>query len=91
MGWIAWIILGGIAGAIARWIMPGQGPGGFVVTILIGIAGGLGGGQGQCLVHRVSMQGLSAAQHRRQRLDRHPHDVDLRLLGCQADTCCLRM
>lgn len=37
MGWFAWIILGGIAGAIAKWIMPGEGPGGFIVTILIGI------------------------------------------------------
>ncbi|MEJ2316590.1 MAG: GlsB/YeaQ/YmgE family stress response membrane protein [Gammaproteobacteria bacterium] len=44
MGWIAWIILGGIAGAIAKWIMPGEGPGGFFVTILIGIAGGAVGG-----------------------------------------------
>ncbi len=44
MGWFAWIILGGIAGAIAKWIMPGDGPGGFIVTILIGIAGGMVGG-----------------------------------------------
>jgi len=44
MGWFAWIILGGIAGAIAKWIMPGEGPGGFIVTILIGIAGGMVGG-----------------------------------------------
>jgi uncharacterized membrane protein YeaQ/YmgE (transglycosylase-associated protein family) len=44
MGWFAWIILGGIAGAIAKWIMPGDGPGGLIVTILIGIAGGLVGG-----------------------------------------------
>lgn len=44
MGWFAWIILGGIAGAIAKWIMPGEGPGGFIVTILIGIAGGMIGG-----------------------------------------------
>jgi uncharacterized membrane protein YeaQ/YmgE (transglycosylase-associated protein family) len=44
MGWFAWIILGGIAGAIAKWIMPGEGPGGFIVTILIGIGGGVIGG-----------------------------------------------
>jgi uncharacterized membrane protein YeaQ/YmgE (transglycosylase-associated protein family) len=44
MGSIAWIILGGIAGAIAKWIMPGEGPGGFIVTILIGIGGGVVGG-----------------------------------------------
>ena len=44
MGWFAWIILGGIAGALAKWIMPGDDPGGIFVTILIGIAGGVLGG-----------------------------------------------
>ena len=44
MGWFAWIIMGGIAGALAKWIMPGDDPGGIFVTILIGIAGGLLGG-----------------------------------------------
>lgn len=44
MGWLSWIILGGIAGALAKWIMPGRDPGGIIVTILIGIAGGLLGG-----------------------------------------------
>ncbi len=44
MGWFSWIILGGIAGALAKWIMPGEDPGGIFVTILIGIVGGLLGG-----------------------------------------------
>jgi uncharacterized membrane protein YeaQ/YmgE (transglycosylase-associated protein family) len=44
MGWISWIILGGIAGALAKWILPGEDPGGIIVTILIGIGGGLLGG-----------------------------------------------
>ena len=44
MGWFSWIILGGIAGALAKWIMPGNDPGGIFVTIIIGIAGGLLGG-----------------------------------------------
>lgn len=44
MGWFAWIILGGVAGALAKWIMPGTDPGGFIITIIIGIAGGLLGG-----------------------------------------------
>lgn len=39
MGIIAWIILGLIAGAIAKAIMPGDDPGGIIVTILIGIVG----------------------------------------------------
>ena len=33
-----------IAGALAKWIMPGKDPGGIIITILIGIAGGLLGG-----------------------------------------------
>ncbi len=44
MGLLTWIILGAIAGAIAKWIMPGDDPGGFIVTILLGIAGALIGG-----------------------------------------------
>jgi uncharacterized membrane protein YeaQ/YmgE (transglycosylase-associated protein family) len=44
MGWFSWIIMGGIAGALAKWIMPGDDPGGIFVTILIGIAGGFLGG-----------------------------------------------
>ena len=44
MGVIAWIIIGGIAGALAKLIMPGDDPGGIIVTILIGIAGAFVGG-----------------------------------------------
>lgn len=44
MGIILWIIFGLIAGAIAKFIMPGDDPGGFIVTILIGIAGAVVGG-----------------------------------------------
>jgi uncharacterized membrane protein YeaQ/YmgE (transglycosylase-associated protein family) len=33
------IIIGGIAGAIARFLMPGRDPGGIIITILLGIAG----------------------------------------------------
>ena len=44
MGIIAWIIIGGIAGALAKLIMPGDDPGGIIVTILIGIVGAFLGG-----------------------------------------------
>ncbi len=44
MGIITWIVLGLIVGVLAKWIMPGKDPGGFIVTILIGIAGALIGG-----------------------------------------------
>jgi uncharacterized membrane protein YeaQ/YmgE (transglycosylase-associated protein family) len=44
MGIIAFIILGLLAGAIAKAILPGDDPGGFIVTTLIGVAGALIGG-----------------------------------------------
>lgn len=44
MGIISWIVLGLIAGFIAKLIMPGDDPGGFVVTAIIGIVGGVVGG-----------------------------------------------
>lgn len=44
MGILAWIVFGLIAGAVAKLIMPGDDPGGFFITILIGIVGALVGG-----------------------------------------------
>ncbi|WP_136248106.1 GlsB/YeaQ/YmgE family stress response membrane protein [Halomonas borealis] len=44
MGFLSWILFGLIAGILAKWIMPGKDPGGFIVTILIGIAGAFVGG-----------------------------------------------
>ena len=44
MGIIGWIVLGLIAGAIAKAIMPGDDPGGIIVTMLIGIVGAIVGG-----------------------------------------------
>ncbi|SPJ34412.1 GlsB/YeaQ/YmgE family stress response membrane protein [Kushneria phyllosphaerae] len=44
MGIIAWIIFGLIAGAIAKFLMPGKDPGGFIITIIIGILGAVVGG-----------------------------------------------
>ncbi|MEU8699971.1 GlsB/YeaQ/YmgE family stress response membrane protein [Streptomyces sp. NPDC048680] len=44
MGIIAWIIIGLAAGLIAKALMPGKDPGGIIITMLIGIAGGLLGG-----------------------------------------------
>ena len=39
VGFLWAIIIGFVAGALAKLIMPGKGPGGFVITILLGIAG----------------------------------------------------
>ncbi|MBA2490385.1 MAG: GlsB/YeaQ/YmgE family stress response membrane protein [Gammaproteobacteria bacterium] len=44
MGILIWIIFGLIAGVIAKLIMPGKDPGGFIITILLGVAGALVGG-----------------------------------------------
>ena len=44
MNYLAWAIFGLIAGALAKLIMPGDDPGGCLVTIVIGIAGALVGG-----------------------------------------------
>jgi len=44
MGILSWIIVGLIAGVLAKWIMPGRDPGGIIVTILIGIVGAVIGG-----------------------------------------------
>ena len=43
-GVIGWIIFGLIVGAVAKLLMPGRDPGGFIVTMLLGIAGALVGG-----------------------------------------------
>ncbi|WP_034271675.1 GlsB/YeaQ/YmgE family stress response membrane protein [Haloechinothrix halophila] len=50
MGILGWIVLGLVAGAIAKMLMPGKDPGGCIITMLIGVAGAfLGGWIGQTL------------------------------------------
>ena len=44
MGIVTWIVLGLVAGLLAKIVMPGKDPGGIIVTILLGIAGPLDGG-----------------------------------------------
>jgi uncharacterized membrane protein YeaQ/YmgE (transglycosylase-associated protein family) len=55
MGIIGWIVIGLIAGAIARWLMPGPDPMGWLGTIVLGIVGSLVGGT---LLNLVSGGGL---------------------------------
>jgi uncharacterized membrane protein YeaQ/YmgE (transglycosylase-associated protein family) len=40
-GILAWIVIGLVAGGIAKLLMPGRDPGGCIITILLGIAGAL--------------------------------------------------
>jgi uncharacterized membrane protein YeaQ/YmgE (transglycosylase-associated protein family) len=44
MGILSWVVLGLVAGLLARLLMPGKGPAGLIVTMLLGIAGALVGG-----------------------------------------------
>ncbi len=44
MGLLSWTALGLIAGILAKMLIPGRDPGGFIVTILIGVAGAMLGG-----------------------------------------------
>ncbi len=44
MGIIGWILLGLVAGVIAKAILPGDDPGGIIVTIILGVVGALLGG-----------------------------------------------
>lgn len=44
MGILLWIIFGIIVGAIARWIVPGEGPGGILGDLIVGIIGAVIGG-----------------------------------------------
>ncbi len=43
-GILGWIVFGLVVGAVAKLLMPGRDPGGFIITILIGIAGSVAGG-----------------------------------------------
>ncbi len=42
--WLSWVLLGLIAGALAKFLVPGRDPAGCIITIVLGIAGALLGG-----------------------------------------------
>lgn len=44
MAILSWVVFGLVVGIIAKFLMPGKDPGGFIVTMLLGIAGSLIGG-----------------------------------------------
>ena len=44
MAILSWIVFGVVIGVIAKLLMPGKDPGGFIITMLLGIAGALVGG-----------------------------------------------
>ena len=50
MGFIAWVLFGLVVGIVAKFLMPGRDPGGFIITAVLGIVGAvLGGFIGQSL------------------------------------------
>jgi uncharacterized membrane protein YeaQ/YmgE (transglycosylase-associated protein family) len=44
MGILSWIVMGLLVGIVAKFLMPGPDPGGFIMTIILGIAGAFVGG-----------------------------------------------
>ena len=50
-GILGWIVIGGLAGAIAKAVMPGRDPGGCIVTIILGICGAVVAGYLGQLLH----------------------------------------
>ena len=44
MGILSWIVMGLIVGVLAKFIMPGRDPGGFIITVALGIGGAFVGG-----------------------------------------------
>jgi uncharacterized membrane protein YeaQ/YmgE (transglycosylase-associated protein family) len=62
MGIIGWIVLGLIAGAIAKLILPGTQGGGWIITLILGIVGALLGGFIGSAVFGIGLEGFFSIQ-----------------------------
>ena len=62
MGFLAWIILGLIVGAIVKAVMPGRVGGGWVTSLVLGVVGAIVGGWIGSLLFGNEAQGLSEAE-----------------------------
>ena len=60
MGLVSWIVVGFIAGLLAKWIMPGEGPGGLLITLILGMAGASLGGFVVSLLGGTGATGFNA-------------------------------
>ena len=58
MGILSWIVFGLIAGAIAKFLMPGKDPGGCVITTIVGIVGAVLGGYLATMLGYGGIQGF---------------------------------
>jgi uncharacterized membrane protein YeaQ/YmgE (transglycosylase-associated protein family) len=59
MGIISWIVVGLIAGILAKLLVPGDDPGGIIVTILIGMLGAVVGGLAVSLLGGTGVTGFN--------------------------------
>ena len=59
MGIVSWVVLGLVVGVLAKFIMPGDDPGGIIITTLIGIAGAFVGGFVGSLLGLGSISGFN--------------------------------
>ena len=62
MGIIGWIVLGLIAGAIAKAILPGRQGGGWIITLVLGVVGALLGGFIGSAVFGIGLEGFFSIQ-----------------------------
>lgn len=58
MGFFSFLLLGLIAGALAKFVLPGKQGGGWFVTLLLGVVGAMLGGWLGALIFNVSLQGF---------------------------------
>jgi uncharacterized membrane protein YeaQ/YmgE (transglycosylase-associated protein family) len=66
MGILSWIVLGLLAGVLAKFLLPGDDPGGLIITILLGVGGAFVGGWigtrlGIASFNGLTWQGLAVA------------------------------
>lgn len=61
MGILSWVVLGLLAGALARWLMPGDDKMGWIMTIVLGIAGAFVGGFIGSVIGLGSLSGFNFA------------------------------
>ena len=62
MGILGWIVLGLVAGAIAKLILPGRQGGGWIITLILGIVGALLGGFIGSAVFGIGLEGFFSIQ-----------------------------
>ncbi|MBP2436053.1 GlsB/YeaQ/YmgE family stress response membrane protein [Microbacterium amylolyticum] len=62
MGFFGFLLLGLIAGAIAKLILPGKGPGGWILTLVLGVIGAIVGGWLGSVLFDVDLEGFFSIQ-----------------------------